>query len=478
MEKMDWLKLLSKDRFSISDTKDDIDGRTEFQRDIDRIIFSTAFRRLQNKTQVFPLPTNDFVHTRLTHSLEVAQVGRALGVLAGNVILQKEPALNGEPNRQDVITYTENDIADIIVASCLAHDLGNPPFGHSGEKAIGHYFNLGKGRKYIENLNEAMQNDFIYFEGNAAGLRILTNGDDTKIAGGFRLSYATLGTFIKYPTNSVKLEKNKTLNELGISINRKSLEKYNYFQSEVDTFEDICKKCGFLQISTPQNVLGNSYVRHPLAFLMEAADTICYKLIDLEDGHKVGLIDTNSVNELLNCIIKNNHGDINQKKVDRINSITDAALRVAPLRSRALRVLVHECSEVFKENYSEILSGKFDQELTDLIPSKIYLSTIKNVCNEKLYNQSSILEVELAGFEVMGGLLDFFLEAVLPEENEMTKKAIKLLPKQFLHNNEASSENEKIYFKIMGVVDFVSRMTDNYAMNIYKKVKGIESPLY
>lgn len=477
MEKMNWYKLLSKERFSISDAKDDIDGRTEFQRDIDRIVFSSAFRRLQNKTQVFPLPTNDFVRTRLTHSLEVAQVGRALGVLGGNIILKNEIELNGLPNREDVITYTEDDFGDIVVAACLAHDLGNPPFGHSGEKAIGHYF-LGEGKKYIHELDQAMQNDFIHFEGNAAGLRILTDVDETKMEGGFRLSYATLGAFIKYPTNSLKLEQDKRLNELGVAVsNRKSLKKFNYFQSEKNTFKDICVNCGLIQISELESSSGETYVRHPLAFLMEAADTICYKLIDLEDGHKVGLIESSSVNSLLNSIIENNEGEINKRKLERINLIDGSALRVVPLIKRAIRVLVHECGKVFETNYEKIMGGTFDQEITDLIPSAGYLSEIENICRQKLYNQASILEVEMAGFEVMGGLLDFFLEAVF-EENEKTKKAINLLPEQFLTYDEDGSDNQKKYNRIMNIVDYVSRMTDNYAMSIYKKVKGIESPSY
>ncbi len=459
---MKWSKLMT-DRRLKAKTYDnlDFDARNEFQRDIDRIVFSSAFRRLQDKTQVFPLPINDFVHTRLTHSLEVASVGRSLGKLVGSYIVKQ-----GETSDT---TLTSDDFGNVVAAACYAHDIGNPPFGHSGEKAIGTYFISEKGKEIIKDLTPSQKKDLEQFEGNAAGFRILTNDHPSKIEGGLRLTYATLGAFSKYPTASVKPK----YNELGLSFTkRKSHSKFGYFQSESSIMQEVANECGLIQLSSKESDT-TSWCRHPLTFLMEAADTICYYIIDLEDGHKIKIMDTEEVEDLLFSIV-NESPDTRCDKNDW-KSIKHTDERIGALRAKAINTLVYESYSVFKENYEAMMTGNFDTEIPDIIHSSKHLEKIKDKSIENLYNHINVVEVELAGYKVLGGLVDIFLGAVLNPKQTPNNKLLKLLPKQFQLDN---SDDNDIYMKAMKVCDYVSRMTDSHAIDLYRKLMGIELPNY
>lgn len=460
--RMNWSKLMT-DRRLKAKTYDnlDFDARNEFQRDIDRIVFSSAFRRLQDKTQVFPLPINDFVHTRLTHSLEVASVGRSLGKLVGNFIVKQ-----GETSGTSL---TSDDFGNVVAAACYAHDIGNPPFGHSGEKAIGTYFTSEKGKELIKDLTPSQKVDLEQFEGNAAGFRILTNDHPSKIEGGLRLTYATLGAFSKYPTSSVR----PNYNDLGLAVEkRKSHSKFGYFQSESNIMEEVANECGLIQLSSMESKT-LSWCRHPLTFLMEAADTICYYIIDLEDGHKIKIIKTEEAEELLFSIV-NESPDTRCDKNDW-KAIKNPDERIGALRAKAINTLVYESYSVFKEKYEEIMTGNFDTEIPDIIHSSNHLKSIEDKSIETLYNHINVVEVELAGYKVLGGLVDIFLGAVLNPKQTPNTKFLTLLPKQFQVDK---TDDNDIYMKAMKVCDYVSRMTDSHAIDLYRKLMGIELPNY
>ncbi len=459
MKYMNWTKLISNDRLNaISyDKNNELDARSEFQRDTDRIIFSSAFRRLQDKTQVFPFPFYDFIHNRLTHSLEVASVGRTLGQLAGNWLINKKKEI-------DSSQCTQDDIGIIVLNACLAHDIGNPPFGHAGEKAMRTYFKSTKGQKHLYSYSDLEKDDFNLYEGNAAGFRILTNDHPSGRVGGLRLTYSTLGTFCKYtrPSCSVKL------NELGKKVSiRKSQSKVGYFQTEKNIFIDVAEKLGLLKLSKINEP--SSYCRHPLAFLMEAADSTCYNIIDIEDGYRLNFIDYKTTEELLYNVVKNNPDE--RCNVDDWQDIKIEQERIGALKSKAINSLIQQCFSQFKDHYSLIMQGTFDNELTDIISSKQTLKDISD-CNQKyLYPHRSVIKIELAGFEVLAHLTNYFLRAFKDKEDERSKRLLKLMPAQFNLNETNSSVS---YHQTMMISDFISRMTDSYAVDLYKKIKGIE----
>jgi len=339
---MNWEQLLSLKRYGDTNKrlrKEQNETRLGFEVDYDRIIFSSAFRSLQDKTQVIPLSKTDFVHTRLTHSLEVSVVGRSLGRLAGQKILEKHPQL------KEIHGYQMNDFGAIVAAACLAHDIGNPPFGHSGEKAIGEYFSLGNGKRFKEQLTDKEFQDLIKFEGNANGFKILTE-NRPGIEGGLRLSYATLGAFIKYPKESLPHKPTKNIGD----------KKFGVFQTEKEIFEEIAEELGLKNV---RNGEFTAFSRHPLAFLVEAADDICYTIIDFEDGINLGLIDEEYALEYLIKLVKNS---INTSKY---NSLTSTADRLSYLRALAINTLITEAVAIFLENEEAILKGEFHESLFD-----------------------------------------------------------------------------------------------------------------
>ncbi len=453
---MNWEKLMSGKR--LGDPRGGIDNekaRSAFQRDFDRVVFSSAFRRLQDKTQVFPVPASDFVHSRLTHSIEVSSVGRTLGNLAGEFILEREPLLKER--------LSQHSFGDVVAAASLAHDVGNPPFGHSGEDAISEFFRKNK-EKYGKNLTAAQWADFTRYEGNAHGFRLLTNHHPGKIEGGLRLTYATLATFAKYPRESFIDE-----SELLPSAKRTSAKKFNFFQSEKEYFKAVAENTGLLPL-TKQNAGALAWCRHPLSFLVEAADNICYRLIDLEDGFKLGFLGFEEFEKLLLPFMKKS-GD-NSQALNKYNLIEDEGEKAGYLRAKAISVLIYEAIEVFKENYEEIMNGTFDSELTDLINSVDILEGKIKEANIFLYNRRPVVEIEITGYKIISGLLEIYLEAQYAPSNKLNKKIIQLLPSQF-----RAAESDGDYEKIMKTVDFVARMSDSYALNLYRRLSGQSLPV-
>lgn len=452
---MEWNKLLTP--ISLGENKKEnylVEGRSQFQRDFDRIVFSSAFRRLQDKTQVFPMPENDFVHTRLTHSLEVSCVGRSLGNKVGQKILDKHSELHKN--------FTKYHFGEIVAAACLAHDIGNPPFGHSGEDAISEYFRKGNGKGFEKELNDSKKwNDFTWFEGNAQGFRIITKIQNPGVQGGLRLTYATLAAFTKYPKESFTPKFSKKV------INNKIFKKYGFFQSEKDIFIDIAEQTGLIFKGSKNELC---WYRHPLAFLVEAADDITYRIMDLEDGFRLGLLSFNETEELLIDLINKDElkGYNEREKNDKISY----------LRAKAINTLVNQLSDAFLEKEEEIMKGNFVSELISVIEKSKALEIIKNISVDKIYSIDSVLEREAAGYEVLGGLLDIFISAVNDVHKGKppfrSKNIIKLLPIQFLGANRKTEDD--LYLRLLKITDYVSGMTDSYAVSLYRRIKGISLP--
>ncbi len=419
--------------------------RSGFEVDFDRIVFSSAFRRLQDKTQVIPLPKSGFVHNRLTHSLETSSVGRSLGRIAGKMILDKHPHL------KEVLGYQIDDFGAIVAAACLAHDIGNPPFGHFGEKAIGNYFSNGKGLQYKEYLTPEQWHDLTRFEGNANGFKILTQHNNG-ITGGIRLTYATLGTFTKYPKNSLPVEHPL-----------KSQKKFGFFQSENEQFEAIAQELNLEKIDS------HSWMRHPLAYLLEAADDICYSIIDFEDGLNLGWIQEDAALEFMIPIVKN---VLITEKYHKMKVPSD---RFSYLRALTIGVLVQDLAQVFIENEEAILCGTFNYALLDKSKYNAQVEDIKRLTIEKVYNHPKVLETEASGHEIITGILDTFVTAVnLNHEGKGSyydQHILKLLPIEYSPNEE-----DLLYTRIQKITSFVSEMTDKNAISLYKKLKGIELP--
>ncbi|WP_448104092.1 deoxyguanosinetriphosphate triphosphohydrolase [Pedobacter panaciterrae] len=444
---MNWEKLLSSKRWGNEDrfTGNQKEARSEFQRDYDRIIFSSPFRRLQNKTQVFPLPGSVFVHNRLTHSLEVASVGRSLGTIFYNRIKDSDANI-------DETCPLLCEIGNIIASACLAHDLGNPAFGHSGESAISHYFNSGDGKIYQEQVNEAQWEDLIHFEGNANALRILTHPFAGKGTGGFALTYSTLAAIAKYPCASVAGHNKKNI----------YTKKYGFFQSEQSGFEKIAAEMDLIKVQESPLI----YKRHPLVYLVEAADDICYNIIDLEDAHRLKILSYKEVETLLLPLCN----DV--KMPSRLAEMEDDDAKITLMRAKSISTLIWQCSNVFYQEQESILNGDFNISLMDAIeaPFLSVMKEIEKISIKKIYNYSSVVQIEVAGYQVMGGLLEEFIPAYLQNESKYHKKLVELIPKQFL------TEKNDVYSKIQSVLDFVSGMTDIYAVELFRKIKGISFP--
>ena len=443
---MNWNQLISTTRLGqegLSKT-DNKRNRTQFQRDYDRIIFSSPFRRMQNKTQVFPLPGSVFVHNRLTHSLEVASVGRSLG----NMFVDK-----AEIEKMDVENPLFQEIGSVVSAACLAHDMGNPPFGHSGENAIAQFFKKSNEPRLKNELNEAQWRDFSQFDGNANAFRLLSHQFNGRRAGGFALTYTTLASIVKYPYESLLTEK----------------PKFGFFQSEKVIFEGIANELGLPQI----NENPAKYIRHPLVFLVEAADDICYQLMDLEDAHKLKIHTFEQTSSLLMRFFD---PQTEQKQIERmketLNLVADPNEQIAYLRASVIGKLVKQCVDVFWERQEDILSGSYQKALIDQIPSGSLgaIQEIKKTSIRDIYNSRSVIEIEISGYQIIGTLLEVFIEAILNPEEDFSKKLLQLIPDQY-GGNHAST-----YEKVQAIVDFVSGMTDLYALDLYRKIKGINIP--
>lgn len=417
-------------------------SRSAFEQDYDRIIFSHPFRRLQDKTQVHPLPEHDFVHTRLTHSLEVSSVGRSLGKRAGEVILQRHPQLAAE--------FSLFDFGAIVAAAALAHDLGNPPFGHAGEDAISDFFSHHLAGQYFQGLvSEGQWQDLITFEGNAQGFRILD-----KEQFGLRLTYASLGAFTKYPCPSYFPGRDRS---------RKSQKKFGFFQSEKEAFRDVA---GDLQLIPGQS---DSWCRHPLAFLVEAADDICYGIIDLEDGCRLGLVSFDDTVELLSGILR--------KKLDKrkLSDEGDLNQKLGILRALAIGELIETCTDVFLSHERALLEGAFDQAITDLCTFSDSLKEISKVSVAKIYHARHVVEIEASGHQVLPGLLEEFTQTGIHLiQNKPSRKYNNLrllLPVDVASSIQAKPDDP--YHMLRNVIDFISGLTDRHALSLYRKIKGM-----
>ena len=443
---MDWERLISAKRLGMEDIESaHKDDRSAFLRDYDRLVFSAPFRRLQNKTQVFPLPGSVFVHNRLTHSLEVACVGRSLGNNVSRGILKSHPELSGS-----YIT----EIGNIVSAACLAHDMGNPPFGHSGEKAISAYFTEGKGQYLKEQFRDvpAQWTDIINFEGNANAFRLLAHQFIGRRKGGFAMTYSTLASIVKYPYSSY-LAGGKN--------------KFGFFESEAPIFAKIADELGIIRLSEPGQPL--KYIRYPLVWLVEAADDICYLLMDLEDAHKLKLLSTADTIRLMMDFLE---PEEQKHAAGIIGMVTDVNEQISYLRSKLVGVLVEECTQVFLDNEKAILDGTFNGSLIKHIsptPREAY-SRLAALSVQKIYRSRDVLEVELAGFRIISTLLDLMVEAVQNPGREYSKLLINRVSSQYDINAD------DIYNRILAVLDYISGMTDVYALDIYRKINGNSLP--
>lgn len=446
---MNWEQLLSLRRQGDSSKRlrnEQDETRLGFDVDYDRIIFSPEFRSLQDKTQVIPLSSTDFVHTRLTHSLEVSVVARSLGRKVGVKILEKYPSL------ETIHGYKANDFGSIVAAAALAHDIGNPPFGHSGEKAIGHFFRNGSGKNYKSELTPKQYQDLCDFEGNANGFKILTQ-DVKGRPGGLRLSYATLGAFTKYPKGSLPIKPNSHI----------AFKKYGFFQSESETFSLLAKELGLLKLEDSTETL---YSRHPLAYLVEAADDICYTIIDFEDGINLGLIEEDYALEYLIKLVKDNI------QTDKYNSLTNKKARVSYLRALAIGTLIDDAVSLFIENEASILDGSFGVSLLEKSRYKAQMDDIIKLSIDKVYNSDEVIDKELSGFEVINELLFRFSNAVNNCYHGTGSHYDKLILKLF--DSELDYKNDKLYNRMMAVCSLVASYSDSNAILIYRKIKGLE----
>lgn len=441
---MNWEQLLSTRRFGKEANTKEVDLeiiRTNFQRDYDRLIFSSPFRRLQNKTQVFPLPGSVFVHNRLTHSLEVASIGRSLGNIVASKIM---------PSVDSNIRPLMSELGTIVSVAGLAHDLGNPPFGHSGESAISNYFENGNGRCLKSEMTEAEWLDLTNFEGNANLLRLLTHQFKGRRAGGMSLTYASMAAMIKYPFASTE---------------RTKKGKYGFFQSEKDAFMSIVAETGLECTDSSHEI----YARSPLAYLMEAADDIAYMIMDIEDAHKLGILSFNETYERLSSFFDGKNLEIFRQKLNEVKDVvTDNNELVAFLRAMAINHLTTRTSEVFINNQDAIMNGTFSGSLVKNLPEKIETEyeESSDLSVRKIYNNRSVVKVEITGYNVLKTLVEEFLQAAMDPKSNYSRKLLQLIPEQY------KTETTTTYEKCRSTLDFISGMTDLYAMDLYKLIKG------
>ncbi|MEZ4874859.1 MAG: deoxyguanosinetriphosphate triphosphohydrolase [Flavobacteriaceae bacterium] len=440
---MHWEQLLSLRRQGDTNKRlriEQDETRLGFEVDYDRVIFSSAFRSLQDKTQVIPLSKTSFVHTRLTHSLEVSVVGRSLGRAVGKAILEKHPSL------EKVHGFRFNDFGAIVAAAALAHDIGNPPFGHTGEKAIGDYFSHGSGDRFKKELTEKQFQDLVDFEGNANGFKILTESKNG-VEGGLRLSYATLGAFMKYPKESLPKKPTHHISD----------KKYGVFQSDVVFFNEVATELGLLK--KPDH----RYARHPLAFLVEAADDICYTIIDFEDGINLGWIEEEFALEYLVNLVKDS---IQKEKYNQLNKAPD---RLAYLRSLAINTLIEEAVSVFVAHEESILKGEFQVPLLEHSKYKAQINDIIKISIEKVYRSKEVIEKEIAGYKILSTLLDALTQAIERKQKNELRQYDQLL----IRATGITMENEhSTYHNLMECCHYVSRLTDGNALQLFQKLNG------
>ena len=443
---MNWLQLISNKRLGQETRHLRHDDRSEFKRDSDRLIYSAPFRRLQNKTQVFPLPGSIFVHNRLTHSLEVSSLGKSLGDDVARLLMARHPELRG--------TLFE-EIGTIVQTAGLAHDLGNPPFGHSGEKAIQAFFTEGEGMGLRDQVSERLWDDLTHFEGNANAFRILTHRFNGRREGGFVMTYTTLASIVKYPFASSLAG---------------SHGKFGFFSSEEANYCKIADELGIICASAPGEPL--RYVRHPLVFLMEAADDICYEIMDIEDAHKLKLLTFAETEELLLGFFDDEDRAAIRRRVEE-DGVTDVNEKVVYLRACVVGKLENECVRTFVDHEAEILAGEFAQSLISAISPRqrdAYKRCTK-VSKERIYQSRVVLDVELSGYKIMETLMRDLVSAAVSPEKFHSQQLIKRFSSQY------DIQSDNLETRLMAVIDYISGMTDVYALDIYQKINGISLPI-
>ena len=438
---MNWNRLISAKRFGLEEFHNERrENRSEFQRDYDRLVFSAPFRRLQNKTQVFPLPGSIFVHNRLTHSLEVSCVGRSLGNGVARGLLERHPELAGSG-----LTET----GAIVSAACLAHDLGNPPFGHSGERAISTFFSEGKGQALRGDMTPAQWEDLTHFEGNANAFRLLTHQFEGRRRGGFVLTYSTLASIVKYPFSS-RLAGKKS--------------KFGFFTTEEESFRRIADELGMRRLNDDPL----KYARHPLVYLVEAADDICYQMMDLEDAHKLKILTTRETQDLLLAFFN----DERRHRLQTLEIVSDVNEQIAYLRSSVIGLLIEECTRAFLDNEEQILAGEFEGSLIQHIaptPAQAYRRCAE-VAGQKIYRSRDVLDIELAGFRIISTLLEMMTDAVRSPEKAYSQLLINRVSSQYNIKSPVFCE------RIQAVLDYISGMTDVFALDLYRKINGNSLP--
>lgn len=440
-DNMRWERLICDKRLGMEEYHDGRHHtRSDFQRDYDRLIFSSPFRRLQNKTQVFPLPGSIFVHNRLTHSLEVSSVGRSLA---------HEVAIRLKEKYDDAqLNHKFDNIRDIVAAACLCHDLGNPPFGHSGEKTIGTYFSEGKGQMLRDRFTDKQWADFINFEGNANSFRLLTHQFKGRRKGGMAMTYSTLATIVKYPYSSIYAGKKG---------------KFGFFASEENIYRKVASELGIPEIEPGR------FARHPLVYIMEAADDICYQIMDIEDAHKLKLLSTEQVEALfLGFFPKDKH----QRMIRVMQSLTDPNEQIGYLRSGVIGTLVENCAEVFMQNEERLLRGEFEGSLIDRLPP--LLADAYKACSDiawtKIYSAQMVVDIELAGNRIVSFLMETLVDAVMNPGRNYSSLLFNVIPQQY----DVTAGDD--YDRIQSVLDHVSGMTDVYALDLYRKLNGLSLP--
>lgn len=439
---MTWDRLINDKRFGLEHYHDSKPGhRSDFQRDFDRLVFSSPFRRLQNKTQVFPLPGSIFVHNRLTHSMEVSCVGRSLAREISIALREKYAA---EPWVSKL-----DDMGEIVAAACLAHDLGNPPFGHSGEKAISSYFSEGKGRLLESKLTAGQWNDLTHFEGNANAFRLLTHQFNGRRPGGFAMTYSTLASIVKYPFES------SLAGAHG---------KFGFFTSEKDDFIKVADELGMLPVKNSDNAA--RYARHPLVYIVEAADDICYEVMDIEDAHKLKIISTEEVLPLFLAFFD----DARKAHMERVMGyVDDPNEKIAYLRSSIIGVLVNRCADAFVKNEDEILAGEFKGSLLDHISplERDGYRACEALSWKRIYGASDVVDIELAGTRIISFLMNELVEAVQNPDLNYSRLLLAKVPEQY------EIQSPTLYGKLQAVLDHISGMTDVYALDLYRKLNGM-----
>lgn len=442
---MQWDKLICDKRFGLEDYHDPKRGyRSDFQRDYDRLVFSSPFRRLQNKTQVFPLPGSVFVHNRLTHSMEVACVGRSLANEVSTTLREKYA--------KEPWVHKLDAIDEIVAAACLAHDLGNPPFGHSGEKAISTFFSEGAGKDLKQELTAEQWSDLIQFEGNANAFRLLTHQFKGRRPGGFAMTYSTLASIVKYPYES----------SLAVKAN-----KFGFFSSEKTTFIKVAEEVGLL--SRPGKNGEIRYVRHPLVYLVEAADDICYEVMDIEDAHKLRILTTSEVIELLTGFFPEER---KKQMFNVMKNVSDPNEKVSYLRSCVIGTLVHQCALTFIAHENEILQGNFSGSLLDHIPQleRDGYNRCSEMSWEKIYRASDVVDIELAGNRIITFLMEKLIHAVRYPQLNYSRLLLSKIPQQY------DTAAPTLFGKIQAAIDHISGMTDVYALDLYRKLNGMSLP--